>query len=173
MPIGDGFGKFCGAGALAFALLISGCNSIPGASSPDVTNALAPGFANMQPGSEEDFMLNVGRRSYFAANSAELDETARMTLDLQIAWLRNHPKWLIKLQGFADDSANEADNVAISKRRADAVMAYLAAGGIDRNRMWAKGYGTERIVRDCPDLSCKALNRRVISNLRTEKDGAA
>ena len=30
----------------------------------DVTNAEAPGFQNMQAGSEEDFILNVGRRTY-------------------------------------------------------------------------------------------------------------
>ena len=37
------------------------------------TNDPAAGFENVQPGSEEDFILNVGRRTYFAEGSAALD----------------------------------------------------------------------------------------------------
>ena len=37
-------------------------------------------------------------------------------------------------------------------------------------RMWAKGYGKDREVRDCTDRSCKVQNRRVVANLRTERD---
>jgi len=36
--------------------------------------------------------------------------------------------------------------------------------------MWAKGYGNDREVRDCTERSCKVQNRRVVSNLRTERD---
>jgi len=77
------------------------------------------------------------------------------------------------LQGFADDPGSDEELKKLSAARAKAVMDYLVAGGIDPNRLWSKGYGTERIIRDCPEKSCKVQNRRVISNLRTEKDGAA
>lgn len=158
----------------ALALTLAGCTSASlEPPVPDVTNAPAAGFANVQPGSEEDFILNVGRRTYFTEGSATLDSVARTTLDNQIAWLKKHPSWLVKLQGFADDPGGDAAMVALSRKRAEAVMEYLAAGGIDRNRMWAKGYGKERVVRDCPDQACRVQNRRVISNLREEKDGAA
>ncbi|TIQ75493.1 OmpA family protein, partial [Mesorhizobium sp.] len=120
------------------------------------------------PGSEEDFILNVGRRTYFTQGSAALDSVAKATLDTQIAWLAKHPRWLLKLQGFADDPG--ASETALSQQRADAVMDYLAAGGIDRNRMWAKGYGKDRLVRDCPDTACRSQNRRVVSNLRDVRD---
>lgn len=135
---------------------------------PDVTNTQIAGFQNVQPGSEEDFILNVGRRTYFTKGSAALDSVAKTTLDTQIAWLSKYPRWLLKLQGFADDPG--ASETALSQQRADAVMNYLAAGGIDRNRMWAKGYGKDRLVRDCPDAACRSQNRRVVSNLRDERD---
>ena len=134
------------------------------------TNDAAAGFQNMQAGSEEDFILNVGRRTFFPAGSAALDSVAKTTLDGQIAWLSKHPQWLVKLQGFADDSGSDSAQVTLSQKRADAVMAYLAAGGVAQSRMWAKGYGKDREVRDCPDKACKVQNRRVVTNLRNERD---
>jgi peptidoglycan-associated lipoprotein len=134
------------------------------------TNDPAAGFANAGPGSEEDFILNVGRRTFFAANSAELDSVARATLDKQAAWLAQNPHWLVKLQGFADDSGSESAQVALSQKRADAAMSYLASKGVASGRMWAKGYGKDREVRACADRSCKVQNRRVVTNLRNERD---
>jgi peptidoglycan-associated lipoprotein len=161
----------CLALCLIAPLLLAGCNTAGGiASTPDVTNAPVPGFADASRGSEEDFILNVGRRSYFAAGSAELDETARLTLDKQAAWLVAHRDWYAKLQGFADDPGSAADNLALSTRRANAAMAYLVSKGVAPNRLWAKGYGTDRKVRSCPEDECKVQNRRVVTNLREERE---
>jgi len=158
--------------AASLLVLSASCSTsdtlTPKPPTPDVTNAEIAGFQNVQPGSEEDFILNVGRRIYFTQGSAALDSVAKATLDTQVAWLAKNPRWLLKLQGFADDPG--ASETALSQQRADAVMNYLAAGGIDRNRMWAKGYGKERLVRDCPDNACRSQNRRVVSNLRDERD---
>jgi peptidoglycan-associated lipoprotein len=134
------------------------------------TNDPAAGFQNMQAGSEEDFILNVGRRTFFPAGAATLDSVAKATLDSQIAWLNKYPQWLVKLQGFADDGGSESAQVTLSQKRADAVMSYLAAGGLAQTRMWAKGYGKDREVRACPDKACKVQNRRVVTNLRNERD---
>jgi peptidoglycan-associated lipoprotein len=134
------------------------------------TNEAAPGFANMQAGSEEDFILNVGRRTFFTKGSAELDSVARATLDQQVAWLQKYPSWLVKVQGFADDGGSESAQVSLSQKRADSVMAYLAAGGVAQSRMWAKGYGKDREVRECPQKACQVQNRRVVTNLRNERD---
>lgn len=158
------------AATFALPLLLAGCNTVETAATPNVTNAPVAGFANLSPGSEEDFILNVGRRSYFKSGSAELDETARMTLDKQAAWLMANRSWFAKIQGFADDPGNAAANTALSTRRADAAMAYLVSKGVSANRLWAKGYGTDRKVRACPEEECKAQNRRVVTNLREERE---
>jgi outer membrane protein OmpA-like peptidoglycan-associated protein len=134
------------------------------------TNDPAPGFENVKAGSEEDFILNVGRRIYFTQDSATLDSVAMTTLDNQAAWLNSNQTWLLKLQGFADDSGSASQMQALSQKRADAVMAYLASKGVGASRMWAKGYGKDREVRDCTEKSCKVQNRRVVSNLRTQRD---
>lgn len=134
------------------------------------TNDPAPGFENVRAGSEEEFILNVGRRIYFAQDSATLDSVAMTTLDNQAAWLNQNTSWLIKLQGFADDSGSAASMVSLSQKRADAAMSYLASKGVEPSRMWAKGYGKDREVRACADRSCKVQNRRVVANLRTQRD---
>lgn len=134
------------------------------------TNDPAAGFANAGPGSEEDFILNVGRRIFFTAGSAELDSVARTTLDNQAAWLNQNPRWLAKLQGFADDPGGDAAQVSLSQKRADAAMRYLLSKGVAADRLWAKGYGKDREVRSCEDRACKVQNRRVVTNLRNERD---
>lgn len=134
------------------------------------TNDPAPGFENVAAGSEEDFILNVGRRIYFTQDSAKLDSVAMATLDNQANWLNNNPTWMLKLQGFSDDSGSASKMETLSQKRADAAMAYLVSKGVDAKRMWAKGYGNEREVRDCTERSCKVQNRRVVSNLRKQPD---
>jgi peptidoglycan-associated lipoprotein len=166
------------AGMLALLTACTSTSSGPGmeeppgpkSNTPDETNQPAAGYENVHPGSEEDFVLNVGRRTFFAADSAALDSTAKTTLDNQAAWLTQNTRWLVKLQGFADDSGGEGAQVSLSQKRADAVMAYLVSKGVEPSRMWAKGYGKDREVRACTDKSCKVQNRRVVTNLRTARD---
>ena len=60
----------------------------PVSTTPNETNQPAPGFEKMQAGTEEDFILNVGRRIYFTADSATLDSVAKATLapSPQLRW---------------------------------------------------------------------------------------
>lgn len=156
--------------ALALCAMLSACNSIGEASTPNVTNAAAAGFGAISAGSEEDFILNVGRRTYFAEGSATIDDTGRMTLDKQAEFLLANRNWYAKIQGFADDPGSDAANRTLSQQRAEAVLAYLTSKGVAANRLWAKGYGIDRKVRDCSEVECKAQNRRVVTNLREERE---
>jgi peptidoglycan-associated lipoprotein len=108
---------------------LAACSSLDQIASPDKTDAPAAGFEKLTSGSEEDFMLNVGRRTYFAESSAVLDDTAKVTLDKQAAWLAKHTGWKVKVQGFADDPGSADKQVDISKKRAQAVYDYLVSKG--------------------------------------------
>ena len=160
--------------AAVLCLPLAGCVSTagPGTVPPMATATNAPVAAgiNVQPGSEEDFVVNVGRRTFFKEGSAELDDTARVTLDKQAAWLQQYPVWKVKVQGFADDPGDPAQNLSLSRRRADAASAYLVTRGVAQSRLLAKGYGrdAERLITNCNDVSCRAQNRRVISNIQEE-----
>jgi peptidoglycan-associated lipoprotein len=163
--------------AVMLAALTAGCATsgrpsatLQSTSTGDATNAPVQGGINVQGGSEEDFIVNVGRRTFFPEGAATLDDTARVTLDKQAQWLVEYPHWKVKLQGFADDQGTEAEQKALSQKRADAVRDYLASKGVPRNRMKAKGYGRDRLVGDCADIECTAQNRRVITNPQEEPD---
>ena len=49
--------------ALAAGIMVAGCMSDGGGGS--ATNAAVGGGVNVTPGSEEDFIVNVSRRTYF------------------------------------------------------------------------------------------------------------
>lgn len=169
---------FARAAAIAALMGLAACTTTqiepdenaPPPNAGGVTNDPAVGFENVRPGSEEDFILNVGRRTYFTEGSATLDSVAKVTLDKQAAFLIQNPRWYAKLQGFADDPGGNAKMVTLSQQRADAAMNYLIAAGVPANRLWAKGYGKERVVRECNERSCRVQNRRVITNLREERE---
>lgn len=162
-----------GALLLAGVLMVAGCASetVP-KPSPNVTNAPVGAGVDIPPGSNEDFIVNVGRRVFFKESSAEIDDTAKVTLDNQAEWLNKYPRWKAKIQGFADDPGTDEQNKALGMRRAEAVKGYLISKGVAAPRLRAKTYGREkeRIVRNCADVSCKAQNRRVITNLEGDKD---
>ena len=158
------------AATLTLFLVLAGCTSSGNNSSmtspTEGTNAPVAGGINTAPGSEADFMVSVGRRTFFTQGSAALDDTARVTLDKQAQWLNQYPNWKVKLQGSADDPGTPAAQTALSQKRADAVRDYLASRGIDSGRLLAKGYGREKIGEDCPEIECKSQNRRVVTNLQ-------
>lgn len=161
--------------ALITALSLAACGGTstqrPDLPAPPVLSNQDPANSLTPPGSEEDFMVNVGRRTYFNQGSATLDDTAKVTLQKQAEWLNRYPNWPVKIQGFADDPGSASDNKSLSKRRADSVREYLISLGVAPDRLGTKGYGRDRLVRDCADISCTSQNRRVITNLQDEPLG--
>ena len=155
----------------AAALVLAACSSSKQADLPPAAPVVQPsvprtGGVGAAPGSEQDFMLNVGRRVFFAEGSAAIDSTARTTIRNQVQWLKANPQWKAKIQGFADDPGGDAQQTALSQKRADAVKNDMVSQGIAASRIWAKGYGRDRLVGDCAELECKAQNRRTVTNLQ-------
>src|SRR3954468_19393661 len=153
---------------LAALLCLPGCM----AEKPVVEATGVPVGAGVDvpPGSNEDFIVNVGRRIYFDESSAELNDVAKVTLQKQADWLTRYARYKIKIEGFADDRGSAETNKALGMKRADAVRAYLASLGVAPDRMRTKTFGNakERVVHDCNDASCRAQNRRVVTVLEQE-----
>ena len=147
------------AAVLAAALAISACANKP----EENAQANAAGLAT--PGSQQDFVVNVGDRVFFETDSSELTPQSRATLDKQAQWLTNYNQYAFTLEGHADERGTREYNIALGARRAQTVRDYLTSRGIQANRMRTISYGKERPVAVCNDISCWSQNRRVVTVL--------
>ncbi len=145
---------------LAAALAISACASKP----EDNAQANAAGVAT--PGSQQDFVVNVGDRVFFETDSSELSPQSRATLDKQAQWLNTYSQYgQFTVEGHADERGTREYNIALGARRAQTVRDYLISRGVASNRMRTISYGKERPVALCDDISCWSQNRRAVTVL--------
>jgi len=148
------------AAVLAAALAISACTNKPG------EDAQANAAGQATPGSQQDFVVNVGDRVFFETDSSELTPQSRATLDKQAQWLTNYSQYSqFTIEGHADERGTREYNIALGARRAQAVRDYLTSRGIAANRMRTISYGKERPVAVCNDISCWSQNRRAVTVL--------
>ena len=117
------------------------------------------------PGSQQDFVVNVGDRVFFESDSSELTMQSRGTLDRQAQWLTTYNRYSFTIEGHADERGTREYNFGLGAKRADAVRAYLVSRGIDPARMRTISYGKERPVAVCNDISCWSQNRRAVTVL--------
>ena len=117
------------------------------------------------PGSQQDFVVNVGDRVFFDTDSSELSDQARATLDKQAQWLSNYNRYAFTIEGHADERGTREYNIALGARRAQSVRAYMTSRGIDGSRLRTISYGKERPVAVCNDISCWSQNRRAVTVL--------
>jgi peptidoglycan-associated lipoprotein len=148
---------------LAVVVLLAGLVLAACASSATQNQAgMAAGGA---PGSQQDFVVNVGDRVFFETDSTELTVQARSTLEKQAQWLQAYNRYSFTIEGHADERGTREYNIALGARRAQVVHDYLAARGVDPNRMRTISYGKERPVAVCNDISCWSQNRRAVTVL--------
>jgi peptidoglycan-associated lipoprotein len=117
------------------------------------------------PGSQQDFIVNVGDRVFFDTDSSELSPQARATLDKQAQWLNQYNRYSFIVEGHADERGTREYNLALGARRAETVREYLVSRGVQAQRMRTISYGKERPVAVCNDISCWSQNRRAVTVL--------
>ena len=144
------------AGFLALALAAAGCANRP--------NDLG-GAGSAAPGSQQDFVVNVGDRVFFESDQTDLTPQAMATLDKQARWLQSYNRYSFTIEGHADERGTREYNIALGARRAQAVRDYLVSRGIQAQRMRTISYGKERPVAVCNDISCWSQNRRAVTVL--------
>lgn len=67
----------------------------------------------------------------------------------------------IAINGYTDNSGNDAHNLRLSKDRAAAVLKALTDAGIDKSRLDSEGFGAKDPIGDNNTPEGKAQNRRV------------
>ena len=144
--------------ALALALAAAACANTAN------TAATVGGAA---PGSQQDFVVNVGDRVLFESDSTELTAQSVATLEKQAQWLQSYGQYSFTIEGHADERGTREYNIALGAKRAQTVRDYLASRGVSPQRMRTISYGKERPVAVCNDISCWSQNRRAVTVLNS------
>lgn len=97
---------------------------------------------------------------YFDPNKWDIKPEAGAALDTLAKTFISNPIFVAEIAGHTDSDGNEADNMRLSQRRADAIRNYLIAKGVDPNRVFAKGYGSKNPVASNETPEGKSINRR-------------
>jgi peptidoglycan-associated lipoprotein len=145
------------AAVVAVALSMGAC-----AKNPLTDGAMA---SSATPGSQQDFVVNVGDRVFFESDQTDLSPQAIATLEKQAQWLQTYNRYAFTIEGHADERGTREYNIALGARRAQSVRTFLASRGIDPSRMRTISYGKERPVAVCNDISCWSQNRRAVTVL--------
>ena len=113
----------------------------------------------VMPGSEQDFVVNVGDRVYFDLDSYSVRPEAQPRLDAQAAWLARYPQVTVRIEGNADERGTREYNLALGARRAEAVRTYLIQRGVPAGRIDTISFGKERPIAEGSSESAWAQNR--------------
>jgi outer membrane protein OmpA-like peptidoglycan-associated protein len=103
----------------------------------------------------------VMKNIFFDIGKAELKNESRGELEHILDLMENNPGVKLQINGHTDNSGNAQTNKTLSTHRAETVVAFLIARGVDAARLKAVGYGHEKpIVSNDDEQGGRAINRR-------------
>jgi len=107
----------------------------------------------------------------FPVNSTTLTPESKLALDGLASTAKGIQGYVIEVRGFADSTGNAEQNLALSKRRAEAVVSYLQVEHDIpiRRIVTPAGYGSTHAVSDNTTDAGRASNRRVEVKLLVSK----
>jgi outer membrane protein OmpA-like peptidoglycan-associated protein len=97
----------------------------------------------------------------FQSGQAEVPAAARGLLEKVKAATEVFPRSQVVVEGHTDSYGSDETNLALSRKRAEAVSAYLAQLGVPALRMSAVGYGETQPIANNDTEQGRARNRRI------------
>ena len=97
----------------------------------------------------------------FGSGQANLQSGALQSMQRLGGFLKEYPQRKALIEGYTDSVGSDSSNVALSTRRAEAVMSALTGMGVDRAQLAAQGYGEANPVAGNDNASGRQANRRV------------
>jgi OmpA-OmpF porin, OOP family len=96
----------------------------------------------------------------FDTATAELTPQALTAIDGVAASLRAHPEAVVLVEGHTDSRGDPAENVQLSRRRANAVRQALVNRGVAEDRITTAAFGQDRPIAPNDTPEGRARNRR-------------
>ena len=128
-----------------------------------VMDAGAIKLVNQRVSDLDDYQTLAEAGIYFDSGKANLDNAAKVDLDMVVAATQGQQGYLIEVAGYASSTGTKAENQQLSEERAAAVVQYLRnKGNVPMRRIVAPaGYGSTHPSAANTDPQGRALNRRV------------
>lgn len=115
--------------------------------------------------------IEIGQRIEFEVGEAVLLEGSEAILDGVAKLMNDHPEVVkVIIEGHTDNTNTAAFNLALSQKRAQAVLDYLVKKGVDKKRLKAQGLGLTRPIADNETEEGRKANRRVEFRVIMESD---
>lgn len=100
-------------------------------------------FADLLPSPDRELPIRVAPIP-FEVGTSNLGKDAKARLDEIVVWLKANPARKVRLEGHSDDPGTDEYNLAIGEKRANGVLAYMVAGGVEASRLTTVSYGRFR-----------------------------
>ena len=140
-------------------LLISGCETIGGASSGSASGE----FGDSKQANLQAYLQNeIGDRVYFETDKHNISSASAVTLESQANWLKSTPGFQLLIEGHCDERGTREYNLALGERRGNAVKEFLASLGVDPGRLMVISYGKERPAAEGSTSESWSENRRAV-----------
>jgi outer membrane protein OmpA-like peptidoglycan-associated protein len=97
--------------------------------------------------------FDTGKATIRPDSEPALTEMAKM--------LQANPSWAMLVAGHTDNVGAKEMNLALSRQRAESVVAWLTSHGVDKVRLAPAGFGDTRPLADNKDEEGRQKNRRV------------
>lgn len=143
----------------------------PAPERPSTAPTPAPVTQGALPGSEQDFVVNVGDRVYFDFDRYDVRADAQPILASQATWLKQYPSVQVRIEGNCDEKGTREYNLALGARRANAIRDFLVSHGVEPSRITTISYGKEKPIDpgtgDAADQKNRNGHTAIVSGART------
>lgn len=98
---------------------------------------------------------------FFDVDEYKLKDASIPELHKMITFLQENPAIKVEISGHTDNSGSAAHNRQLSLKRAQSVYDYLVEHGIEKTRLFPKGYGPDQPLAPNETEDQRKLNRRI------------
>ncbi|HYE27757.1 MAG TPA: OmpA family protein [Allosphingosinicella sp.] len=122
----------------------------------------------------DELLLTMPAGITFPINRYDIQPQFQSTLDQVASTLSTYPSTMIDVYGHTDPSGGDTINIPLSQNRANSVADYLAARGVQRERIATQGFGSSQPLPGNTNSteSERAANRRVEIRIVPVQQGA-
>lgn len=113
-----------------------------------MNNSISLTLGKVEVGMDLAKMIDI-KPIYFDLGKFKIRKDAAMELDKVVAVMKQYPNMVVELGSHTDCRSSAASNLKLSDKRAKASAAYIVSKGVEKARIYGKGYGESKLLNGC------------------------